>query len=183
MHRRQPLPRLWMMTDERQGEALLPALERLPRGAGIVFRHYSLAPRDRRRLFRQIRALARCRGLLLMLAGPPGLASAWGADGAHGIFGGKITPPHLLRSAPAHNMAELKAAEAAGADFLFISPIFATRSHPGAKPLGRHHLGLLARATRLPAIALGGMDADRAQSLAGYGIYGWGAIDAWGTGA
>ena len=30
MRRRQPLPRLWMMTDERQGDALWEALDRLP---------------------------------------------------------------------------------------------------------------------------------------------------------
>lgn len=179
MHRRQPLPRLWMMTDERQGEDLFPALGRLPRGAGIVFRHYSLAAHDRRRLFGGVKALARRRGLLLMLAGPPSLASAWGADGAHGMSGGKATPPHLLRSASVHDMAELKIAEAAGADFLFVSPIFPTRSHADAKPMGRCRLGLLVRATRLPVVALGGMDAARAQSLAGYRIYGWGAIDAW----
>ena len=58
MNRRQPhpprlwhpkrLPRLWMMTDERQGDALWSALERLPRGAGVVFRHYSLPAAARR---------------------------------------------------------------------------------------------------------------------------------------
>src|SRR3546814_3022387 len=46
MHRRQPLPHLWMMTDERQGETLWRALYRLPRGAGVVFRHHSLPPRE-----------------------------------------------------------------------------------------------------------------------------------------
>src|SRR5439155_26981070 len=42
MHARHPLPRLWLMTDERQGDGLWAALERMPRGAGVVFRHYSL---------------------------------------------------------------------------------------------------------------------------------------------
>lgn len=179
MHRRQPLPRLWMMTDERQGEALFAALARLPRGAGLVFRHYSLAMPERRRLFREVRALARRRGLPLMLGGPPRLASAWGADGSHGLGGGQISPPHLLRSAPVHDRAELKAAEAAGADFLFVSPVFPTRSHPKARPLGRSRLGLIVRESRLPVIALGGMDAERAQGLGDLGIYGWAAIDAW----
>ena len=35
MKRRQPLPRVWLMTDERQGDGLWGALERLPRGAGM----------------------------------------------------------------------------------------------------------------------------------------------------
>ena len=179
MHRRQPLPRLWMMTDERQGNDLRPALGQLPKGAGVVFRHYSLPDPDRRRLFRQVKAVARRRGLLLMLGGPPSLASAWGADGSHGLAGGRVTAPHLLRSAPVHDLTELKAAEAAGAHFLFMSPVFRTRSHPGATVLGRVRFGLLRQATDLPVIALGGMDVDRARSLGGLGIHGWAGIDAW----
>ena len=82
MQRRQPLPRLWLMTDERQGEGLWAALERLPRGAGIVFRHYGLPAAERRRLFERVR---RDRGAaaLLLLAGRPGRRLP-GADGGHG---------------------------------------------------------------------------------------------------
>jgi thiamine-phosphate pyrophosphorylase len=38
------------MTDERLGDALWTALRRLPRGAGIVFRHYATPPAERRAL-------------------------------------------------------------------------------------------------------------------------------------
>jgi thiamine-phosphate pyrophosphorylase len=179
MHRRQPLPRLWMMTDERQGDALFEALGRLPRGAGVVFRHYGLAPGPRRELFLRVRAAARRRRLVLMLAGTPRLAAAWGADGSHGLAGGIKSLPHLLRSAPVHDPAELVAAAKAGADFVFLSPAFATRSHAGARPLGPVRVGLVARASLIPVIALGGMDAVRAQGLGGYNIYGWAGIDAW----
>jgi thiamine-phosphate pyrophosphorylase len=71
MHRRQPLPRLWLMTDERQGEALWRAVDRLPRGSGIVFRHYSLPPRERSALLARLRRRAMKRGLMLVLAGDP----------------------------------------------------------------------------------------------------------------
>lgn len=177
MHRHQPLPRLWMMTDERQGEGLFAALDRLPRGAGIVFRHYSLDPAARRELFDRVKPLARAGDLLLMLGGPLGLAAAWGADGSHGPAPGRM--PGLLKSASVHNLAELKAAERARADFIFISPVFPTRSHPGAPALGPEGFGALARETKLPAIALGGMNADRARALDGLNLYGWAAIDAW----
>ena len=84
MLRRQTLPRLWLMTDERLGEGLLSAVERLPRGAGIVFRHYSLPEPERRALFNRVRATARRQRLLLLLAGPDWQARTWGADGSHG---------------------------------------------------------------------------------------------------
>jgi thiamine-phosphate pyrophosphorylase len=61
---------------------------------------------------------------------------------------------------------------------LFVSPVFATRSHRGAKPLGRVRFGLLIRGAKRPVIALGGMDSHRARTLKQMGIYGWAAIDA-----
>ena len=167
MNRRQPLPRLWLMTDERQGERLWRALERLPKGSGVVFRHYCLAPPERRRLFERVRQIARRKRLLLLAAGAP-LA---GADGVHGRRG------RGLRSASAHTARELRAAERAGAHLVFVSPVFATRSHPEARPLGPLRFMLLARQARMPVIALGGMDAKKARRLRG--AYGWAAIDAW----
>lgn len=171
MHRRQPLPRLWLMTDERQGEGLWKALERLPPGSGIVFRHYSLGRSDRKALFERVRRISRRKRLVLILAGEQ-IAPA---DGIHSARGGGRR--RAFRSAPAHSLAEIRAAERAGADMLFLSPVFPTRSHPGARTLGRLRFGLLARQTKLPVIALGGMDKRRARGLPG--AYGWAAIDAW----
>jgi thiamine-phosphate pyrophosphorylase len=114
-----------------------------------------------------------------MLGGDPMLASAWGADGSHGLARGKAGAPHLLSSASVQNTVELEAARRAGADFVFVSPVFPTRSHPGSPTLGRLGLGRLARSSAVPVIALGGMDAARARSLAGFNLHGWAAIDAW----
>jgi thiamine-phosphate pyrophosphorylase len=171
MRARQPLPRLWMMTDERQGDGLLGAVTRLPDTAGIVFRHYSLPEVARRDLFDQVRAAAP--GLVL-LAGPAEQALAWGADGSHGSGRGGG-----LRSAPVHDQAQIRAAERNGADLLFLSPAFATNSHPEARPLGLARFAWLARRTPLPVIALGGMNAVRGRRLASFGAYGWAGIDAW----
>ena len=84
MQRRQPLPRLWLMTDERLGDRLFAALANLPAGGGIVFRHYRLAENARRALFDRVKEQARRRHQLLLLAGPAEQAEAWGADGSHG---------------------------------------------------------------------------------------------------
>ena len=163
----QPVPRLWLMTDERLGNRLLDMVARLPEGAGIVFRHYSLAEAPRRTLFQAVRRAAP--GPVL-LAGPADLAQAWCADGSHGRHAGAT-------SAPAHDLAEIRAAEAAGAALIFLSPVFPTRSHPEAPPLGPSGFAALAKQTSLPVIALGGMNAARVQGLSG--AYGWAGIDAW----
>ena len=154
MPRRQPLPRLWLMTDERQGEGLWAALERLPKGSGVVFRHYGLAPAERRKLFERVRRVAKRRRLLLLAGGR----------------GNGLT-------ASAHTLRELKAAERSGAAVVFLSPAFPTRSHPGARALGPVRFALIARQARIPVIALGGMDARKARRLPH--IYGWAGIDAW----
>ncbi len=142
----------------------------MPAGAGIVFRHFSLAEVARRDLFARVR---KAHPGLLLLAGPAELARSWGADGSHGAG-----PGEGLRTAPAHNLAEIRLAEAAGAALVFLSPVFATRSHPGATPLGPESFAELAAQTELPVVALGGMDEARAESLRG--AYGWAGIDAWG---
>lgn len=169
-----PLPRQWLMTDERMGDGLLAALDRLPPGGGIVFRHYRLGEAERHALFRAARERARARGQMLLLAGSAEQARAWGADGSHGHGAGAG-----FRSASVHDLAELRAAAAAGAGLVFISPVFATRSHPGATPLGVDGFLALARQTRLPAIALGGVSAARGAGLVARGAYGWAGIDAW----
>jgi thiamine-phosphate pyrophosphorylase len=166
MSRRQPLPRLWLMTDERQGEDLWRALERLPKGAGVVFRHYGLGRNERRKLFERVRGIARRRRLLLLVGGG-GLRG----DGVHGGRGAGF------RSASVHNLRELKSAERSGASMVFLSPAFATRSHPGIRTLGPVRFGLAALHARVPVIGLGGLDARQARRLPH--SYGWAAIDAW----
>ena len=170
MRARQPLPRLWLMSDERQGEDLLDIIARLPEGAGIVFRHYGLPEVARRDLFARVRAAAP--GPVL-LAGPADQAEAWGADGSHGRGAGRG-----LRSGPVHSQAEIRAAERAGVDLLFLSPVYPTASHPGAPTLGLARFAWLARRTQLPVIALGGMNPARGRRLVSFGAYGWAGIDA-----
>jgi len=164
MRRRHPLPRLWLMTDERLGERLWDALRRLPEEAGIVFRHYSLGIRERQALFDEVRL--RAAGRILVSAG--GLLR--GADGVHNARGPG------LRTASAHDLRELRRAERRGVDLVFLSPVHPTRSHAGARPLGPRRFALLARQTRLPVIALGGVDGERFRALRH--AYGWAGIDA-----
>jgi thiamine-phosphate pyrophosphorylase len=164
------------MTDERQGEALWKALERLPRGGGIIFRHYATPRPERRALFERVRRIARRRRLVLVLAGTARDAAAWRADGVHGRSARRVSRP-LIRTAPAHDRRELVEAQRE-ADLVLLSPVFPTHSHPGAPALGATRFAALAGRAKRPVIALGGMTRRRARTLRG--IYGWAAIDAWG---
>jgi thiamine-phosphate pyrophosphorylase len=166
----QALPRIWLMTDERLGAGLMDAVRALPKGSGIIFRHYATPVAERRALFNSIQAMARRNGHVLLLAGPVRLARYWGADGSHGRHKGAMT-------APVHSLREMRAAERAGAQLLFVSPIFETRSHPGKSGKGPLHLANLTRQAKRPVIALGGMTRARFKTLRQTGIYGWAAID------
>lgn len=167
-----------MFSDERMGDDFLPALARLPKGAGLVFRHYSLAPKARRALFLRAMEIARARRIVVILAGTAQQAAAWRADGVHGRRQHKRQNVRChLRTAPVHNRRELIAAQRNGADLIFVSPVFATRSHPNTRVLGRRGFAAFARHSAVPVIALGGMTARRARTLPH--THGWAAIDAW----
>jgi thiamine-phosphate pyrophosphorylase len=170
MRRAKALPTIWLMTDERLGEALWPAIMALPRGAGIVFRHHASDAATRRALFARVRAIAARRGLVVIRAGALPLP---GAHGAHNAAG------RGLRSAAVHSVREGIAARRNGVDLVFVSPVYPTRSHPGSATLGALRAAAIARYAALPAIALGGMDARRFRRLRGLGFHGWAGIDAW----
>ena len=181
MKRRQPSrskvkwPKMWLMTDPRFGDDLLPAIRRLPFGSGVIFRHQHLEPEARRKMFGQVRRVCRQRGHMLILAGPEGDALRWRADGFHLRAGVSRSPKP--RSAPVHNYAELREALRNGTDLVFISPLFPTASHPDGKALGRLGFNALAKhAGKAAVIALGGM--DRPRTLNPRLAQGWAAIDA-----
>jgi thiamine-phosphate pyrophosphorylase len=163
-------PLLWLFTDERLGDGLWTALRRLPPGSGVVFRHYSLSRRERLRLFVAVRRRARARGLVVVSA----RKLLPGADGVHGPGLGRG-----LRTWPAHDRREAIAGMRAGAALLFVSPVFPTRSHPGAAALGTARAGRIGRGLGVGLIALGGMNARRWRVARGAGFDGWAAIDGW----
>ena len=164
------MPKLWLMTDERIGDALWPALEGLPRGSGVIFRHYVTERTARRAMFNAVAKLARRRHLVLILAGKDRFV---GADGLHGS--GPIRSGQI-RTWPTHSRREAIAGIRAGADLLFVSPVFTTRSHIGQPALGPLRARTIAAGLGARVIALGGMNPKRFRRLKGF--HGWAAIDA-----
>lgn len=173
----QPLwPREWLMTDERIGDRLWQAIDALPAGSGVVFRHHSLPDHERAALAERVAAAAHERGLTLAVSRDPGLARAVGAPLVH-------NPPvgadvgHMSRSA--HGADEARLACDAGAALIFLSPIFPTRSHPERQPLQGDEVRRILETSEVPVIALGGMNRARFSELERRGFYGWAGIDAW----
>lgn len=71
-----------------------------------------------------------------------------------------------------HGAAEVVQAEIDGADFVLLGNIYETRSHPDRRALGTQEIERAAARTALPIIAIGGVGAVHAESLARAGAYG-----------
>lgn len=131
-----PIPPLWFFTDAARTPDPRATVAALPKGlCGVVLRH-DHAP-DRAALGRDLALLCRARHNLLVVAGDWKLAYQLRA-GLH-LRGGymlRAAPGPRLITASAHNRAEFTRARAAKAAAIFVSPLFATPSHPGAPALG-----------------------------------------------
>ena len=169
-----PLPHLWLLSDARNDSVLEDALARLPEGSGFGFRHYHLAMEERRERYEMLRSICRSKNHCVVVSGIAALARLWHADGLYAAPGMLANAAGLLRIATVHDAAEMALAEAFGAHGAMVSPVFPTRSHPEARPLGIAGFHALAGSTSLPVIALGGMTAERAREL---GVRRWAAID------
>lgn len=91
-------------------------------------------------------------------------------------------PEGLLCGASCHNPKELAQAEALGLDYVMVSPVKPTLSHPNAVPLGWDIFNRLIAGYSLPVFALGGMLREDLQTARQYGAHGIAMQrDAWGA--
>jgi thiamine-phosphate pyrophosphorylase len=158
-----PWPSLWLISDARNDAVLEASLARLPRGSGFIYRHYHLEPTARRARFAALKRIARRHGHMVVLAGSAAEARRWGAVGAYGSPVALARGPALPRLVSVHGLREIGQARRGTA--ILLSPIFATVSHPGARPLGVQRFRALAGWAQAPVIALGGMNFRRARRL------------------
>ncbi len=130
-------------------------------------------------------ALSRCRaaGVQLLLNTEPALCAALGADGLHlnarrlRACASRPVSRRCLLSASCHDAVELAHAQRIGVDFVFLSPVLATASHPGATTLGWSGLRALTAELPLPAYALGGMGIEDCPQAVAAGCIGIAGID------
>ena len=129
------------------------------------------------------RAAALCKrvGCRLLLNGPAEWQDHPGLAGRHltsnELSGAKAAAAGSgrLLAASCHTYEELKRAEAIGADWVCLSPVFRTRSHPEAEPLGLETFADWAGRCQIPVYALGGVgpaDLGRICAAGGQGVAG-----------
>ncbi len=129
----------------------------------VQLRAKSLSEEEYRSLAVQVRDVCRCHGAELLLNAAPELVQELDESGVH------LTSTHLMRlserplaagrwvAASVHTQDELAHACDIGVDFVVISPVLATRSHPGATPMGWEKFRELTQLAIVPVYALGGM--------------------------
>jgi thiamine-phosphate pyrophosphorylase len=183
---RKALPSLLFFTDPERTPDPEAIAAKLPRGAAVVFRAFGAA--DTLQRGARLKAIARARGLILLIGADAGLAARLGADGvhlpqrlAHRARRLKAAHPRWIVTAAAHSTLAARRALAAGADAVVVSAIFPSRSASAGPPMGAIRLAILVRAANGPVYALGGVDNKKARLLKDTGLVGLAAVEAFRT--
>lgn len=85
----------------------------------------------------------------------------------------------ILLSASCHNEHELLHAQKIGVDFICLSPVQATRSHPGQREMGWESFAHLVEHAIVPVFALGGMRSSNLPQALTSGAQGIAGISEW----
>lgn len=176
------LPRLWLITDPERLTDPVAAAERLPRGAGVIYRAFGAA--NALATAQALRAVAHRRGLVLLIGADQALASASQADGVHLperlialARAVRARHPNWIVTGAAHSRIALGRAQQAGCDAALLSPVFPSRSPSAGRPLGQVRFSGMARSSAIPVIALGGVTNETAPGLIRAGAYGVAAVE------
>jgi thiamine-phosphate pyrophosphorylase len=178
------LPPLLFVTDPMRtpDTQILAIAERLPEGAGVIYRAFGGASAGE--TARALKAIAARRGLKLLIGLDSGLARDCEADGVHlperALHKApelRSQCPHWLITGAAHSAEALRAAELAGLDAVLLSSVFPSPSPSSGPSLGVGDFTALRRTTALPVYALGGVNAHNAPLLAESGAAGLAAVE------
>jgi thiamine-phosphate pyrophosphorylase len=167
-----PLPPLLVITDRRQASRPLDELAEALLAGGchwISLRENDLAPAERRALLVRLVAIGAPRNALIGVHRDLDAALATGAGSFHLPCGGSVGEARrrlggrIIIGVSAHDRDEVTRAADQGADYVTLSPVFASPSKPGYGPaLGLGQFSAIAGTATVPVYALGGIEAGNA---------------------
>ncbi|MEO0982956.1 MAG: thiamine phosphate synthase [Pseudomonadota bacterium] len=163
------LPPVFFMTDPARTPDPAAIAKRLPRGWGVIYRHFGA--QDRRGTALKLTRMARRRRLVLLVAADLGLARTARADGVH--LPERATSRSIgsrrLTTAAAHSRAAVQRARRMGADAAILSTVFPSASPSAGAPMGALKFRIAAMRGGMPLYALGGVTARNAGRISRYG--------------
>ena len=148
----------------------------------VHFRQNGISDTDFKVRVQSASTLCRANRIPLVINTDPERFAVLGGDGLHvksSILRQLISrpvPDNILFSASCHSLEELHMAASLNADYVFLSPIASTSSHPGHSPLGWERFAELINAVSVPIYALGGMSATDIPKALASGAAGIAAI-------
>ncbi len=177
-----PDPPLLLVTDRHQARAPLVEVVAAALTGGcrwVSVREKDLSAEDQIALVRTLLPIVRRHGALLSLHGDAALAKICGADGVHlpsgsdPARGRAVLGADKLVGVSIHTVTEAEAIDPDAADYAIAGPAYETASKPGYGPeIGRKGLVEIARAARVPLLAIGGINAARAAEVLATGTRG-----------
>jgi thiamine-phosphate pyrophosphorylase len=114
-----------------------------------------------------------CRGSLFLINDRVDIAMAVDADGVHLgqddlplLVARSLLGPYKVIGVTVHSVAEARRAKTLGADYLGVSPIYATQTKPDAgPPAGLELIRRIKAAVELPLVAIGGIHLGNASEV------------------
>ena len=183
--------RLYLITDRKlfvSWDKMLEAVEKALQGGvkAVQLREKDLGIRPLLDLAYRMRALTARHGAKLFINDRVDIAVAVDADGVHL---GRASMPvqaarkgsggRLMIGASTHSLQEAQQAEADGADFITLGPVYETPSKMQyGRPIGIHLLNEAARRCRIPVFAIGGIKIANMQDVLEQGAAGAALISA-----
>lgn len=152
----------------------------------VQLREKDLETREFIQIANDLLAATRAAGVPLIINDRVDVALAVGADGIHlgqsdmpiGMAR-KIGRPDWIIGISAESLADALRAEAEGANYIGVSPVFATPTKSNtAPPLGLDGLREIRAATKIPLVAIGGINRGNAREVISAGADGLAVVSA-----
>lgn len=175
-------------SDAARGRPLLALAQAAVRGGATILqlREKKLTSREYCRIAQELREWTRTAGVPLIINDRVDIALAVNADGVHVgpddltlETARQLLGPDKIIGVSAGTLEEAREAECGGADYIGVGSVFATTSKADAgEPIGVEGFRAIARAVRIPAVAIGGITPENVAHVIAAGAAGVAVISA-----